>query len=88
MGLVLSGGFPLGPLLYYPAYALLYPAFRVEWLIPERYLSLEESVAIKFLLPFIEFFFVALTAMEMRRRRLVAHKENEEQDKQEDNHYF
>jgi hypothetical protein len=58
--------------LYDPVYALLYPASRVYWLIPDRYLTVDERYAIILLLPFIEFFFVALFALEVRRR-VVAH---------------
>ena len=72
----LSAGFPLGPLLYYPAYALLYPAFRVYWLIPIRYLTVEERYVTLWLFPFIEFFIVALFVLEVRRRRLATHSKD------------
>ena len=72
MGLWMSAGFPLGPLLYYPAYALLYPAFLVHSLIPNRCLTIDEHFVIDLALPFIEFFIVALVVLEVRRRLVEA----------------
>jgi hypothetical protein len=86
MGMFLSGGFPLGTVLYYPANALLYPALHVWSLIPEQHLSIIESFAILWLLPFIEFFVVALLALELRQRMGAHKKKNNKQDNPEGNH--
>jgi hypothetical protein len=68
----LSGGFPLGPILYYPAYAVIYPGIRVASFIPARYVSPVESDVIALVLNFIEILIIALWVLEVRRRRAEA----------------